>query len=226
MMLVIPDVLDATALAAMRARFAQARWRDGRETAGHAAVGQKRNEQLHVADPLAAELGERILDALSGNAAFISFALPLKILSPMFNRYRGGGEYGFHIDNAIRVDPLTGQRIRTDISTTVFLNDPDEYEGGELIINDTYGVEKVKLPAGHAVVYPGASLHRVSPVTRGERIASFFWTQSMVRDDARRGILHDLDTTIQALATRPQNAAEVVRLTGTYHNLLRQWAQA
>jgi PKHD-type hydroxylase len=142
----------------------------------------------------------------------------------MFNSYQGGEEYGFHIDNAIRVDPLTGDRIRTDISTTVFLNDPDEYDGGELIVNDTYGVEKLKLPAGHAVIYPGTSLHRVSPVTRGRRLASFFWTQSMVRDDAQRNILFDLDNTIQQLAMRPDNADAVTRLTGTYHNLIRQWA--
>ncbi|MFT3760468.1 Fe2+-dependent dioxygenase [Thauera sp.] len=225
MMLVIPDVLTPQEVAEMRSRLDQAHWHDGRETAGYVAVKQKSNEQLQVQDETAVELGRMILRALSTNSCFISFALPLKILPPMFNRYRSGGEYGFHIDNAIRVAPASGERIRTDISTTVFLNEPGEYEGGELIINDTYGVEKVKLPAGHAVVYPGTSLHRVSPVVRGQRLASFFWTQSMVQDDARRAILYDLDNSIQRLATRPDNADEVNRLTGTYHNLIRQWAQ-
>lgn len=225
MMLVIENVLNRQELEHMRTLLAQAQWHDGRETAGYAAVRQKSNEQLRAQDEVAVRMGQVILHALSGNARFISFALPLKILSPMFNCYRGGGEYGFHIDNAIRVDPLSGERVRTDVSTTVFLNDPQEYEGGELIINDTYGIERVKLPAGHAVVYPGSSLHRVSPVTSGQRVASFFWTQSMVQDDAQRAILFDLDQTIQQLAQRPDNAQDVTRLTGTYHNLIRQWAQ-
>lgn len=224
MMLVIPDVLNPQEIAEMRKRLDHASWRDGRETAGYVAVKQKNNEQLQVQDETAVELGRMILRALSSNPCFISFALPLKILPPMFNRYRGGGEYGFHIDNAIRVNPASGERIRTDVSTTVFLNHPEEYEGGELIINDTYGIEKVKLPAGHAVVYPGTSLHRVSPVVRGQRLASFFWTQSMVQDDARRAILYDLDNSIQRLATRAENDDEVKRLSGTYHNLIRQWA--
>jgi PKHD-type hydroxylase len=171
-------------------------------------------------------MGKTILGALSSNSKFVSFALPLKILSPMFNCYRDGGEYDFHIDNAIRFDPMSGQRIRTDVSATVFLNDPDEYAGGELIVNDTYGVERVKLPAGHAVVYPGSSLHRVCPVTRGQRLGSFLWTQSMVRNDSRRALLFDLDTTVQQLALHSENAREVTRLTGTYHNLIREWADA
>ncbi|WP_024890938.1 Fe2+-dependent dioxygenase [Luteimonas huabeiensis] len=225
MLLVIPDVLDPQALSEARERLGRADWRDGRETAGYAAAGRKTNEQLRADDAVAAALGQRILDALSRDARFVSFVLPQKILSPMFNRYRGGGEYGFHIDNAIRVDPLTGQRIRADVSTTVFLNGPDEYEGGELLIEGTYGAEALKLPAGHAVAYPGSSLHRVAPVTRGERLASFFWTQSMVGDDAQRALLYELDTAIQALARRPENADEVVRLTGVYHNLVRRWAQ-
>lgn len=225
MMLVIENVLNRQELEHMRTLLAQAQWHDGRETAGYAAVRQKSNEQLRAQDEVAVRMGQVILHALSGNARFISFALPLKILSPMFNCYRGGGEYGFHIDNAIRVDPLSGERVRTDVSTTVFLNDPQEYEGGELIINDTYGIERVKLPAGHAVVYPGSSLHRVSPVTSGQRVASFFWTQSMVQDDAQRAIMFDLDQTIQQLAQKPDNAQDVTRLTGTYHNLIRQWAQ-
>jgi len=225
MMLVIPDVLPAQTLTDIRHQIEQASWHDGRETAGYAAVRQKSNLQLRVDDPAAIAAGQAILHALSSNPRFISFALPLKILSPMFNRYQGGGEYGFHIDNAIRVDPNTGQRIRTDVSTTIFLNDPSDYDGGELIINDTYGVERVKLPAGHAVVYPGTSLHRVSPVTRGHRLASFFWTQSMVQDEAQRNLLFELDNSIQGLAALPDNADAISRLTGTYHNLIRMWAQ-
>lgn len=224
MMLVIPDALSRQELAEIRTQLEAAAWHDGRETAGYAAVRQKSNEQLRATDPLAVRLGQRILDALSANPRFITFALPQKILSPMFNRYQGGGEYGLHIDNSIRVDAVSGERVRTDISTTLFLNDPADYDGGELIVNDTYGVERLKLPAGHAVVYPGSSLHRVAPVTRGQRLASFFWTQSMVRDDAHRAILFELDSTIQALAVRPDNAAEVIRLTGVYHNLMRHWA--
>lgn len=225
MMTIIPDALNRQDLANIRGLLKRAEWRDGRETAGHVAVKVKSNEQLSVRDENAIEAGRAILRALSGNAQFISFALPLRILPPMFNRYQGGGEYGFHIDNAIRIDPLSGERIRTDVSTTIFLNEPDEYEGGELIINDTYGVERLKLPAGHAVVYPGTSLHRVSAVTRGHRLASFFWTQSMVGDDGRRSLLFDLDGAIQRLSARVENAEEVTRLTGTYHNLIRQWAQ-
>lgn len=225
MILVIPDVLSPRNLATARALLERAQWRDGRETAGYAAVNQKSNQQLQVQDEIAVQLGQLILQALSGNARFISFALPLKILPPMFNRYQGGGEYGFHIDNAIRVDPLSGQRLRTDVSTTVFLNEPHKYEGGELIINDTYGEQRLKLPAGHAVVYPGTSLHRVSPVTQGQRLASFFWSQSMIQDDTRRALLYDLDNTIQRLALRPENAEDISALTGTYHNLIRQWAQ-
>lgn len=225
MMLVIPDVLTQQELVEMRLLLEQAQWHDGRETAGYVAMRQKCNTQLRVQDETAIRLGRIVLHALSRNARFIAFALPLKILSPMFNCYRNGGEYGFHIDNAIRIDPVSGLQIRADISTTVFLNNPDEYDGGELIINDTYGVEKLKLPAGYAAVYPGTSLHRVSPVTRGYRLASFFWTQSMVQDDVRRAILFELDNAVQCLAQRPENDAEVMRLTGVYHNLTRQWAQ-
>ncbi len=224
MLHVLPDLLPADTLAHLRKQLADARWQDGRQSAGYAAREQKSNQQLAVDDPLALDAGQIILDALSRHPGFISFALPLKILTPMFNRYRDGGEYGFHIDNALRIDPATGQRIRTDVSTTVFLCDPDEYEGGELVIQGTYGMETIKLPAGSAVLYPADSLHRVSPVTRGERIAAFFWTQSMVQDDSLRSLLFDLDQTIQRLALRPENAEEVTRLTGTYHNLVRRHA--
>ncbi|RMX07854.1 Fe2+-dependent dioxygenase [Corticibacter populi] len=225
MMLVISDVLNSDEVAHMRGQLEQAGWCDGRDTAGYAAVGQKSNLQLHAQDALAIALGQRILQALAENPMFVSFALPLRILPPMFNCYRGGGAYGFHIDNAIRVNRGTGERIRTDLSTTLFLSDPKGYDGGELVINGTYGAESIKLPAGHAVVYPGSSLHAVRPVTRGQRFASFFWTQSMVADDARRAILYELDTAIQHLARRLGTEEEFNRLTGVYHNLLRQWAQ-
>ncbi|PJK11320.1 Fe2+-dependent dioxygenase [Lysobacteraceae bacterium NML120232] len=223
MMLVIPDLLDRATTAQLRAALATAPWQDGRATAGYIARGQKRNQQLAPDSALAQTLGRQILDALSQQPLFISFALPLKTLSPMFNRYHGGGEYGLHIDNALRIDPISGERIRTDISTTVFLNDPDDYDGGELIIQDSYGSQQVKLPAGHAVVYPGSSLHQVTPVTRGERLASFFWSQSMIQDDSLRSTLFELDQSIQQLALRDENLAEVTRLTGVYHNLLRRF---
>lgn len=226
MLLVIENVLNASLLAEIRAQLDAASWHDGRETAGYIAARQKSNEQLRVHDKIAIGLGQKILDALSANPQFVSFALPRKILSPMFNRYQGGAQYGFHIDNAMRVDPVSGQRIRTDLSTTIFLNDPDEYEGGELIIRETYGTERVKLPAGHAVVYPGSSLHRVSPVTRGMRLGSFFWTQSMVSDNEQRALLYQLDGNIQQLAAKPGNSEEVTALSGIYHNLIRQWAQS
>lgn len=225
MVLVIEQLLPPQALAQLRALLAPAHWRDGRETAGYTAAACKTNQQLRIDDPAAVQAGQLVLRALSAHPRFTAFALPLKILPPMFNRYAGGGAYGFHIDNAIRTDAATGQRIRTDLSTTVFLSDPQDYDGGELIIEDTYGTQTLKLPAGHAVVYPGSSLHRVSPVTRGERLAAFFWTQSMVASDSQRALLFDLDNTIQRLAQRPDNAEDVTRLAGTYHNLLRHWAQ-
>ncbi|MDO5290241.1 MAG: Fe2+-dependent dioxygenase [Pseudomonadota bacterium] len=225
MLLVIEQLLPPTALAQVRALLAPARWHDGRETAGYTAAALKSNEQLRADDPAALQAGQLVLGALAAHPRFISFALPLKILPPMFNRYAGGGAYGFHIDNAIRTDSASGQRIRTDLSTTVFLSDPQDYDGGELIIEDTYGQHPIKLPAGHAVVYPGTSVHRVSPVTRGQRLAAFFWTQSLVPHDSQRALLFDLDTTIQRLAQRPGNAEDVTRLSGTYHNLLRHWAQ-
>lgn len=223
-MIVIPDMLSQQELVHIRARLEQAQWHDGRETAGHTAVAVKSNEQLRARDETAIELGRLVLGILSGNARFVSFALPSRILTPMFNRYQGGGEYGFHIDNAVRVDPVTGERIRTDISLTLFLNDPDDYDGGELILNDACGIQKLKLPAGHAVVYPATSLHRVSPVTRGKRLASFFWVQSMIRDASQRKVLFDLDNAIQQLALRPDNGDELTQLTGIYHNLVRLWA--
>lgn len=225
MILVIPEVFSAEECHAIRERLAQASWQDGRATAGYIAVQQKSNEQLNVQDPVAIKLAQTVLQRLSSLPKFVSFALPLKILPPMFNRYQGGGAYGFHIDNAIRVHPQTGERIRTDISTTVFFSDPDSYEGGELEIQDNYGTQRVKLPAGHAVVYPGTSLHRVCPVTQGERLAAFFWTQSMVREDSARQSLYELDNVVQQLASRGDSVDEVTRLSGVYHNLIRQWGE-
>ena len=224
-MLVIPDVLRKQELEEIRNLLKQTQWRSTPDISGHTAALPKNNDHLLNKDERSVAAGKIILRALSANARFISFALPLKILSPIFNSYRSGSDDGLHVDNSIRMDPLSGQRIRTDISTTVFLNDPDEYVGGELIISDTYAVERIKLPPGHAVVYPGSSLHRTSPVMRGARLASFLWTQSMVQDDTQRTLLFNLDNTIQRLATRPENADDVARLTGTYHNLIRQWAQ-
>lgn len=225
MIVVIPDVFSAQECQAIRQKLTQADWHDGRTTAGYVAVQQKSNEQLNTQDPLAIELGQVVLQRLSALPQFVSFALPLKILPPMFNRYQGGGAYGFHIDNAIRVHPQTGERIRTDISTTVFLSDPDSYDGGELEIQDNYGTQRIKLPAGHAVVYPGTSLHRVCPVTQGERLAAFFWTQSMVREDSARNTLYELDAVVQHLAGRGDATEEVTRLSGVYHNLIRQWGE-
>lgn len=225
MLVTIPDVLSADTVMQWREQLEQGRWVDGRGTAGYLAATQKKNLQLSDADPLAASMGNAILEILSQNTRFISASLPLKILSPMFNAYAGEQEYGFHIDNALRVDPQTGERIRADVSSTLFLSGPDEYEGGELVIQDTYGEQRVKLPAGHMVVYPSTSLHRVTPVTRGKRMAAILWTQSMVRDDAQRALLFDMDNTIQQLAAELGEHSSVLALSGIYHNLVRRWAE-
>ncbi|AHG66011.1 Fe2+-dependent dioxygenase [Advenella mimigardefordensis] len=225
MLVTIPDVLSADTVMQWREQLEQGRWVDGRGTAGYLAATQKKNLQLSDADPLAASMGNAILEILSQNTRFISANLPLKILSPMFNAYAGEQEYGFHIDNALRVDPQTGERIRADVSSTLFLSGPDEYEGGELVIQDTYGEQRVKLPAGHMVVYPSTSLHRVTPVTRGKRMAAILWTQSMVRDDAQRALLFDMDNTIQQLAAELGEHSSVLALSGIYHNLVRRWAE-
>ena len=223
MLLTLPDVLSADALAHFQQILSQAVWCDGRQTAGPLAIKQKNNTQLQSNDPLSRELGEHILNALSASPQFISATLPLRIFPPMFNRYAEAQEYGDHIDNAIR---NTGQAyVRTDVSMTLFLSDPRDYDGGELIVNDTYGAHPVKLPAGHLVVYPGTSLHRVAPVTRGVRYAAFFWLQSMVREDAQRTLLYELDTTIQQLVAQAAAEPQITRLTGIYHNLIRLWAE-
>ena len=224
MMLTIPDVLSAAQVQQCRQILAQANWTDGRSTAGHVAVHAKDNLQLGLDDPIAQKLGGLILDALSKNQRFISATLPLRVLPPRFNRYSGGGHYGNHIDNAIFGIPGTPQRVRSDISATLFFNDPDDYDGGELTIEDSYGAHTVKLPAGHLVVYPGASLHRVMPVTRGERLAAFFWIQSLVREDNRRSILWELDTAIQRIGQDRADSPALPQLTGVYHNLIREWS--
>jgi PKHD-type hydroxylase len=224
MLLHIPRVLGQDALAQIRQRLDAATWVDGRETAGAQGAKVKRNLQLREAAPERAELGAMVLAALEGSALFFAAALPLKILPPRFNRYAGGGEYGFHVDGAV-MRLAAGGHLRSDVSCTLFLNEPEEYEGGELVISDTYGEHAVKLPAGDLILYPSSSLHRVTPVTRGERLASFFWVQSMVRDEGRRLLLFEMDSAIETLRTTGANEQAVLRLTGAYHNLLRQWTE-
>jgi PKHD-type hydroxylase len=224
-LLPIPDVLRAEQLAHARKILDEADWVDGRVTAGHQSARAKDNMQLPEDHPAARQLGEMILEALGQNALFISAALPSRVFPPLFNRYQGGHSFGTHVDNAIRQVTGTGHRIRTDLSATLFFSEPDEYDGGELIVEDTYGTHSVKLPAGHMILYPSTSLHHVRPVTRGARVASFFWIQSMVRDDAERTLLFDLDTGIQRIAQQGAAGAASVQLTGVYHNLLRRWAE-
>jgi len=225
MLLTIPNVLTGDQVAEAREHLARADWVDGRVTAGYQSARVKDNRQLPEDHPAARALGEMILTALQRNALFISAALPLRIFPPLFNQYGGGQSFGSHVDNAIRQVAGTGFRIRTDISATLFLSQPDEYDGGELAVEDTYGVHTVKLPAGDMVLYPSTSLHHVRPVTRGARIASFFWIQSLVRDDADRTLLFDLDTAIQRLSAEAPDHSAAVQLTGVYHNLVRRWAE-
>lgn len=225
MILSIPDVLSPETLAAARAKLEAAQWVDGKASAGHQGALVKNNEQLPAEHPVAMEVGQVLLQALGQNPLFTSAALPLHILPPMFNRYAGGQTFGTHVDGSIRTIPGSGHRIRTDLSCTFFFSEPDEYEGGELIIEDTYGTKSVKLPAGQMVLYPSTSLHRVTPVTSGTRLCSFFWLQSMIRSDQQRSILFDLDVAIQRFGKDMATHASVVQLTGVYHNLLRQWAE-
>jgi PKHD-type hydroxylase len=224
MLLQIPDVLTAEQVAECRRVLETAEWVDGRVTAGHQSARAKDNRQLPESHPAARQLGDLILAALERNPLFMSAALPLKVFPPLFNRYEGGQSFGNHVDNAIRQVAGTPHRVRTDLSATLFLAAPEEYEGGELLVEDTYGVHSVKLPAGHLILYPASSLHRVQPVTRGARLASFFWVQSMVRDDGERTLLFDLDTAIQRLGVEAPDHPSVVQLTSVYHNLLRRWA--
>ncbi|MFZ1388277.1 MAG: Fe2+-dependent dioxygenase [Thiolinea sp.] len=225
MLVCIPKVLSKAQVAACRERMDAAEWIDGKTTAGQQSAAVKQNSQLPENSPLATELGNLILDALAQTPQFISAALPLKIFPPLFNRYQQGGQFGTHVDNAIRHVPGTIVRIRTDLSCTLFLSEPEEYLGGELVIEDNYGAQAVKLAAGDLVLYPSTSLHRVEVVTAGARICSFFWLQSMVRDAGERTLLYDLDQTIQNLAiTLGLNHPQVVELSSIYHNLIRRWA--
>ncbi len=226
MLLAIADVLNAEQVAAFRGHLDAAQWSDGRATAGTQSAQVKHNRQLAQDHPLARQLGDLVLRALPRMPLFMSAAIPRKVFPPLFNRYEGGGHFGFHVDNALREVPGAGQVVRTDLSATLFLSSPDEYDGGELVIEDLFGTHTVRLPAGHMVLYPSSSLHQVTPVTRGARVASFFWIQSMVRDDAERRLLFDLDRSIQALAAESPASKRVVELTHVYHNLLRRWADA
>ncbi|WP_277983845.1 Fe2+-dependent dioxygenase [Sphingomonas faeni] len=225
MLIAVPDVLDPGEVTRVRALIDAAEWIDGNATSGPQSALAKRNEQLPEDSAAARETGGIILDALGRSALFVAAALPLKVFPPLFNRYAGGQDFGLHVDNAIRIKRGSDFRIRSDMSATLFLADPETYDGGELVIEDQFGQQSVKLPAGHMVVYPASSLHRVAPVTRGVRVASFFWLQSMVRDDGARRILFDLDQGVQAVAAaQGQGDPATVRLTGVYHNLLRRWA--
>ena len=225
MLLHIPEVLTGHALARARSLLAAARWSDGRATAGVQAARVKNNEQLAAGTPELAELQALVLGALERHALFFSAALPKRVLPPLFNRYGGAhNTYGAHVDQAIRYHPDGQQRVRTDLSCTLFLADPTDYDGGELVIQDTFGSPRIKLPAGDLVLYPGTSVHRVEPVTRGHRLASFFWIESLVRSDEQRRLLHDMDMALMRLRARHGDSDEAVALTGTYHNLLRQWA--
>ena len=226
MLLQIPDVLDASQVAQCLQALATADWADGRATAGYQSAQAKDNAQLPEDSQVARQLGDVILAALQRSPLFMSAALPLKVFPPLFNRYAGGQSFGSHVDNAIRTIRGTPHRVRTDLSATLFLSAPGDYDGGELVIEDTFGVHEVKLSAGDLILYPASSLHRVMPVTRGERVASFFWLQSLIRDDAQRTLLFDMDLAIQKLAqTAGQADPAIVSLTGAYHNLLRMWSE-
>jgi PKHD-type hydroxylase len=224
MLLQIPDVLTVEQLASCRELLEAADWIDGRVTAGHQSARAKDNLQIPEDHEHAQSLRNTIIAALEENALFMAAALPLKVFPPLFNRYEDGQSFGNHVDNAIRQVTGTPHRVRTDLSATLFFSNPDEYDGGELVVEDTYGVHSVKLPAGHLILYPASSVHHVRPVTRGVRLASFFWIQSMVRDDGERTLLFDLDVAIQRLAGDVPDHTSVVELTSLYHNLLRRWA--
>ena len=226
MLVTIPDVLKAEELAQIRRVLEGTNWVDGRATAGDQAAKVKHNLQVPQDSQAAQELGQIILRALASNPTFTTATLPARVMPPMFNRYDVGMTFGAHVDGSIRSHPGTGLRIRTDISSTLFLTPPEDYDGGELVVHDTYGAHTVKLPAGHLVVYPATSMHSVTPVTRGSRWASFFWTQSMVKDDWRRHMLYDLDMSIMRVRSQlPDDDPAVVGLTAHYHNLLRHWAE-
>ena len=225
MLLRIPEVLSAAEVARCRDALATADWADGRITAGYQSAQAKHNLQLPEDSPVAQQLGELVLAALQRNAPFLAAALPLKVFPPLFNRYDGGHGFGSHVDNAVRSVRGTPHRVRTDLSATLFLGAPEDYDGGELVVEDTYGAHAVKLPAGDLLLYPASSLHLVRPVTRGSRVASFFWVQSMVRDDGARTLLYDLDRAVQQVHRDLPESPAAVQLTGVYHNLLRRWAE-
>ena len=226
MLLQIPQVLTIDQVAQIRARIDAASWVDGNVTSGHQSAQAKYNEQIPEESPVAREMGEAIVTALGESQLFFSAALPRQVFPPLFNRYTGSMNFGNHVDTAIRVHAPSSRRIRSDISATLFLTPPGDYDGGELLVEDTYGVHSVKLAAGDMVIYPATSLHRVTPVTRGARVSSFFWIESMVRDDARRALLFDMDMAILRLSRDAPGHASLVSLTGCYHNLLRMWADA
>jgi len=224
MLLHVPGVLPPERVAEVRRLLDNAEWVDGRATAGYQSARTKNNKQLQTESPLALQLGDMILKALERNALFITAALPLRVFPPLFNRYQEGESFGTHVDNAVRQIPGTNHSFRTDLSATLFLNEPGEYEGGELVIEDVFGVHPVKLPAGHLILYPASSLHHVTPVTKGARLASFLWIQSMVKDDAERTLLFDLDMATQQVGRDLPNHRVGIQLTNIYHNLLRRWA--
>ena len=225
MLIAIPDVLSKAEVADFRRIMDAEDWEDGRSTAGAQSAEVKQNEQLPPDGRTARKLGERVIVALTGNPLFIAAAVPLHIFPPLFNRYGAGKFFGEHVDNCIRGDHLTGLRIRTDLSITIFLSEPEEYDGGELVVDDYYGEHSVKLPAGHAVLYPSTSLHKVTPVTRGVRTSSFFWVQSMIKDPLARRMTFDMDNALQSLVERlGRNDPDVRKMTNIYHNLIRHWA--
>ncbi|BAM92442.1 PKHD-type hydroxylase [Bradyrhizobium oligotrophicum S58] len=228
MLICVPGILSKDDVAEFRHIMDSSDWEDGRSTAGAQSAMVKRNEQLPPDSEVARKLGHRIISAMTASPRFLAAAIPQQIFPPLFNRYsaESGHHFGIHVDNAVRGDKLTGLRIRTDLSVTLFLSEPEEYDGGELVVEDLYGSHEVKLPAGDLVLYPASSLHMVTPVTRGVRVASFFWLQSMIRDPLARSMIFDLDTTIQGLSQRMgRDDPEMVRLTGLYHNLIRYWAE-
>ena len=226
MMLAVPDLLDAEGVARIRAIIDRAEWTDGNATSGHQSALAKRNSQLPETGQPAKEAGRLVLEALGRSPLFVAAALPLKIFPPLLNRYQDGDSFGTHVDNAIRIHRGSEFRIRSDLSATLFLEPPEAYRGGELVVEDRLGVHSAKLPAGHLLLYPASSLHRVEPVTDGVRTACFFWIQSMVRDDGARTILFDLDQSVQAVAAdKGHGDPAVIQLTGIYHNLLRRWAE-
>jgi PKHD-type hydroxylase len=225
MLLQIPNVLSPAQVRECRARLESAEWVDGKVTAGHQSSRTKDNAQIPEGHPVARQVGEVILQQLQRHPLFVAAALPLRVFPPLFNRYSGGQAFGNHVDNAVRQSATTGLRIRTDLSATLFFAGPEEYDGGELVVEDTYGVHRVKLPAGAMVLYPSTSLHHVTPVTRGARLCSFFWLQSLVRDDGARTLLFDMDRAIQRINQEAPDHPSVLELTGVYHNLLRRWAE-